>query len=408
MEEMEALEIIDAHEHLPPEADRLKEPVDVFTLFSHYLRRDFERAGMTTVDFESLLDRNVPLDERWKKAAPYWERVRFTSYARAALLAAEKFYGAADINEKTYADMSAKMQAMNRPGIYERVLRDACRIKTALTQCSRTDLGTPLLTPVMPLMHATEKWMDFARPAFDPEASINSLDDYLDAYKRYVVRVKSEGAVGMKIIARPYEAPNRREAEAVFARLKNGSLECAAPEAIFPYFGGSHALKDYITDEMIAFVGAQDLTVAVHTGYWGDFRQVDPTHMIPLLMRHPDVRFDIYHAGYPYVREALMMGKGFSNVWLNFCWTHIISQKFATDALDEAMDLVPVNKILAFGGDYRVPVEKVYGHLVMAREDVARVLGRRLEAGLLTDTQASRILRLWFHDNAVELYRLSV
>jgi hypothetical protein len=108
------------------------------------------------------------------------------------------------------------------------------------------------------------------------------------------------------------------------------------------------------------------------------------------------------------VREALMLGKGFPNVWLNLCWTHIISQRFAMAGLAEAIDLIPTNKLLAFGGDYTVPVEKAYGHLEMAREDVARVLAERIEEGQMTEAQALAIARLWFFDNAVELYRLKV
>jgi predicted TIM-barrel fold metal-dependent hydrolase len=150
------------------------------------------------------------------------------------------------------------------------------------------------------------------------------------------------------------------------------------------------------------------MVIAVHTGYWGDFRQLDPLHMIPLLQRHQNAKFDIYHLGYPWVREALMLGKGFPNVWLNFCWTHIISQRFAIAGLDEAIDLVPMNKILVFGGDYSTGVEKVYGHLVMAREDIAEVLARRIRKGHISESQAMELIRKWFWDNPKDLYSLDL
>ena len=102
-----------------------------------------------------------------------------------------------------------------------------------------------------------------------------------------------------------------------------------------------------------------------------------------------------------------MLGKGFPNVWLNFCWTHIISQRFAMDGLDEAIDLIPTNKLLAFGGDYGTPVEKVYGHLVMAREDIARVLAGRIKNKQMTETQAIGLARKWFWENPKALYRLA-
>ena len=110
--------------------------------------------------------------------------------------------------------------------------------------------------------------------------------------------------------------------------------------------------------------------------------------------------------GMPWVRETGVMGKNFPNVWLNLCWCHIISPVMTRAALDEWIDLVPVNKIFAFGGDYGKPVEKVYGHLVMAREDIAMVLGRRVEQGLMTEDQAVAVAHRWFYDNPKEAYGL--
>jgi hypothetical protein len=112
--------------------------------------------------------------------------------------------------------------------------------------------------------------------------------------------------------------------------------------------------------------------------------------------------------GMPQVRETAVIAKNWPNVWLNLCWTHIISQKQTCNALDEYLDIVPVNKILAFGGDYGKPVEKVYGHLVMAREDIANILGGRVAEGLMTEEQAVEIARLWFWENPKTLYRLRI
>ena len=394
---MAEMEIIDCHEHLGPEKNRVGSEVDVFTLFSHYTRGDLSVAGMSDADYQSLFNRKIPLDRRWEIFEPYWERIRWSSYARAALLAAEKFYGADDINKKTYGPISDKMREANTPGLYERVLRDSCKIRTALTQCGSTDVGTPLLTPLMPMVYETEAWDALKRPSFERDAEIRSLDDYLDAVRRYVARVKEEGAVGLKMVSNPYESPSREEALAAFGKLRDGK------ESRLP---SPNPLRDYIVDQTISIATESGMVVAVHTGYWGDFRTLDPLHMIPILQRHPKARFDVYHLGYPWVREALMLGKGFANVWLNLCWTHIISQRFAVAGLDEAIDLVPMNKILAFGGDYGTPVEKTYGHLVMAREDLAEVLGRRIRAKQMTESQALALARKWFWDNPLELYGL--
>jgi len=396
---MAELEIIDCHEHLAPEKKRVQTSVDVFTLFSHYTHGDLVVAGMSEENYKTLFDRSQPLEQRWKLFAPYWKEIRWGCYARSALLAAEKFYGVADINEKTYVELSERMQKANTPGIYERVLRDACNIRVALTQCFSTELDSPLLIPLMPLAEAMDTWEPLAHPVFEPEADIRSLDEYVDAVRRYVKRVKAEGAVGLKTISNPYGEPNRDEARRAFEKLRDGK------ESKLPYM---NPIRDYVIDQTISFATKEDLVIAVHTGYWGDFRDLDPLHYIPILLRHSKARFDIYHLGYPWMRETLMLGKGFANVWLNFCWTHIISQRFAVAGLDEAIDLVPMNKIIAFGGDYNLPVEKVYGHLVMAREDIAEVLARRIMKGQITESQALDLVKKWFWDNPKELYKLKL
>jgi len=397
--EMAKFEIIDCHEHLGPEKGRVEQPVDVFTLFSHYTRGDLLVAGMSQGDYDSLFDRGIQIEKRWATFKPYFEQIRWGSYARAALITAKKFYGVDDINDNTYKPLSEAMQTANTPGIYTRVLRDACGIRASLTQCGSTDLDCDVLVPVMPMLYGTGTWEQISNPPFEPDADVSTLDDYLDGYRRYVQRVKGEGAVGLKMMVNPFGPPSREDAEAAFEQLRSGTVDSLPP---------TNPLRDYIVDQAISIATELDMVVCVHTGYWGDFRELHPLHMIPILMRHPETRFDIYHVGYPFVRDALMLGKGFANVWLNFCWTHIISQRFAMDALDEAIDLIPMNKLLAFGGDYGTPVEKAYGHLVMAREDVARVLVKRIRRGQFSEAQAVGLAHKWFYENPVELYKLDV
>ncbi len=210
LKELGKLEIIDCHEHLGPEKNRVAAQVDVFTLFTHYTRHDLAVAGMSEADYQSLFNRDIPLGRRWAIFEPFWERIRWSSYARAALIAAKRFYGADDINASTAEAISEAIQKANTPGLYDRVLRDACGIRTCLTQCGSTDLGgTPLLTPVMPMVYELETWQALSRPPFEPNAAVRSLDDYLDAVRRYVASVKAEGAVGLKMVSNPYKEPKR-------------------------------------------------------------------------------------------------------------------------------------------------------------------------------------------------------
>jgi len=407
---VEKIPVIDSHEHLGPESGRVGAAADFFTLFSHwpYIGRDLQLSGMTRPAFDGLQDRRIPLAERWKIFEPFWRRIRHTSYSRAVLIAVRKFYSADDITEKTFARISEAVAAFNRPGLYDAVLRDACGIRACLNDTGTTDMRKDLFVPVFGLLRCDmESREGLLRPYFAPDAKIASLDDYLDAARSAVLRVKSEGAKGLKMAGLNYAGPDRKAAEKLWNSMMSASPERISAPNEYPGFMPSNPLRDLITHETVRFGAEQGLVMAVHTGYWGDFRNVSPANIIPLLQRFPEAKFDIFHLGYPYVREALMLGKGFPNVWLNFCWLHAVSQETGRRCLDEALDLIPVNKIIGFGGDYgSEAVEMVYGHLTLARENIAAILADRISRKRMTEKQALDTAEMWLYRNAKELYGL--
>lgn len=397
----EQFEIVDAHEHLPPEEVRTNQKVDVLTLFAHYTRTDIITSGMSPQNYDRMINPELPLDERWRMFSPYLEQIKYGSYARPAFIAAKEFYGFDDISDETYEGISAAMTEANKPGIYHRILREKCHIRTALTQANRTDYNLDLLVPLMPLdtYAAVRSWEEIERRAHDLGLKVNTLDDYIGVMEEGIVQWKSQGVVGLKMVSRIYGEPSRAEAMICFEQLRTGTKTTLTD---------LNPMRDFLMEKMLDIVASHDMVVAVHTGMWGDFRTLHPTHMIPVIQRHPNTRFDVYHAGMPWVREAGVIGKNFANVWLNLCWCHIISPRMTCSALDEWIDMVPVNKIIAFGGDYRTPVEKVYGHLTMARQDIARVLAGRVEEGLMSEDEAFSVAKKWFYDNPKELYRLDI
>ena len=87
------------------------------------------------------------------------------------------------------------------------------------------------------------------------------------------------------------------------------------------------------------------------------------------------------------------------------CWTYIISPHFAHEALTEMLEMVPQSKIIGFGGDYHV-VEKVYGHLVIARQVIAKALAGKVYDGSLTYDGAVAIAHNMLYHTPKELYKL--
>ncbi len=103
----------------------------------------------------------------------------------------------------------------------------------------------------------------------------------------------------------------------------------------------------------------------------------------------------------------MALAKNFPNVCLDLCWLYIISPTAATRMLHEAIETVPANKIFAFGGDFIIP-EGAYGHSVLARRVVSRVLTEKVEEGYLAEDEAVRLARRLLQENAAVFFRLKV
>jgi len=402
-DEIAELTIVDAHEHLPSEADYLSHGYCGPNLFAGgYVWHDLESAGMPG-EFKATLrdDGPRPVDEWWPQIRPYWPHVRHTSYARALRITARDLYGIDPIDDTTIHALAERVQADNTPGLYRRVLQDRCRIETSITCVDQVafpdDPGlVGLSTRLMGWLGETWDRARFEGLAAEAGVEIRSAEDAAAAACRLLKQDLDQGAVGLKIRVGDLDAPDRAAAEAAFRYAYERTGASA----------GATAFCDYLFDRALDVAAEADVPVAVHTGYWGDFRALDPKFLLGIALRRPDVRFDLFHLGMPMVRDAILIGKSLPNVTLNLTWCAVISQVQTVRALDEVLDMVPLNVVSAFGGDYRAAVQKAWGHLVLARQCVAATLANRIEAGLLDRAEAMRIAKMWFYDNPARIYGL--
>jgi hypothetical protein len=397
------LPIIDTHQHLAPET-----PVETdlcrLMLDDNYLLTDLTSAGLDPARREHLADPAAPLDERWWELLPFWQKARWTSYGQAVWLTLRDLYGAVSLDVSDALAVSARVtQDFRTPGLFERVLAKRCNIAGVLTQ----NPGTFQTPPRFWLVARPLDRADF-RPggAFEEDAArlgitVRSAADLAPAMDAILGGWLDAGAVGFKIAALAWNEPTESELQEAFARR-------AAPADA--HASANPLVRLYVS--RIARAAAQaGIPVAVHTGApwtnWLDFRVWEPTALIPLLSAFRDTRFDLYHAGIPYVTQIGVLAKAYPNVWLNLCWAHLISTELSLRALREWLDLVPWNKILGFGGDYgNRTVVNTYGHLLLARRNLVTALVGAMRDGRMVGADADRLLQAWLVDNPRELYRL--
>lgn len=394
------LTVIDAHEHLPAEADYLACRYSGANLFAGgYIWLDLASAGMPLAVQQTLRDPGPrPVEGWWPALKPFWELVKHGSYARALRITAHDLYEISQIDDTTIEQLAAAVQADNYPGLYARVLHERCRIEQVISYTDRPaypdDAGMCGITALLKTQFTgSASITDIASKA---AREVTSLEDLVYACQALLRQDLAAGAVGFKMLVWPYPPPNAELARREFVEAMRSHGQP----------GRFLALERYLIERCFDVAADADVPVAVHAGYWGDFRQLDPKLLFDYALSRPEVRFDLFHLGSPMLRDAALIGKVLSNVTLNLCWCPVISQVQTKRMLDEILDLVPLNKVIAFGGDYRVAVQKVYGHLVMAREVVAAALADRIDSGALTYREALDIATLWFYENPKRIYRL--
>jgi predicted TIM-barrel fold metal-dependent hydrolase len=423
-EEVDRISLLNTHEHLMSEQARLNQEIDLFYWFTHYSSSDLVSSGMSEKTLEEMRDPGRPLDERWVAFAPFWSNVRTTGYGRALLLAARDLFDVQDINEQTYQELSAKIQASNQQGWYHHVLRERANIELSVLNPLEEYDPTPLekidrslFAPVLPLGEYITpcNLLDLRTLGQKADVSIHSLDDLLRAMDTAFERAVAASVVGVKVAVAysrtlDFQKVAKADAERVFNQLHRypvpwGEVTQQPPVS----WVQAKPLHDYLMHQAIQRTIEYHLPIQVHTGLQegtGNYlANSNPLLLTNLLVEYQEARFDLFHAGYPYQGELAALVKNFANAYADLCWVHVISPWVARQTLHEWIETLPANKIFGFGGDY-IFVEGSYAHSRMARSNVAQVLAEKVESGYLGEREAVRLAHQILRDNAVEFFRL--
>ena len=406
--------IVDTHEHLPSEESMVKmkesASIDFTHLFQHYIIDDLISAGYTPHVQQLVNNRDLPVKDRWEILEPFWEATRNTGYARVEIVTARELYGIDEINSDNIEQLSLRINDSIRTGWYKRVLQDKARIELSILDGNRAD-------PDNERFYHVERFDNFiiASSLSDIEelgrkfnTEVSTLEDFENALKiafqegldAGMVAVKSALAYNRRIY---YKNTSQEKAKVIFQELYEGKdFSSMDFEQVKP-------LQDYMMHRVLDLALEHDLPVQIHTGLLAgnsnDIRNSQPTDLINLFQAYPDLKFCIFHSAYPYGGELSVLAKNFPNVYIDMCWSQIISPYYCERYLHEWLETVPASKIMAFGGDYN-HVESIYGHSVMAREVISKVLIEKVRFGYFTEGEAIDVADRLLRRNALEIFSL--
>ncbi len=414
-----SIRLIDTHEHIMSEMDALASPADFSCLFTNYQMEDLISSGVTSAKMYNTFKRkDATLDEKWEVIKNNWSYTRHTGYGRSVLIAARDLYGIDDLNEKTYTELSKRIKDVHKPGYYEYILK----VKAKTDACFIMEYNTTNPRDVekegncnFRRFFVYDKYVSFY--GFDKMNArmsnygkkINSLRDYealIDSVFTQDVKIGIQGAKFGVAYGRSlkFDDTPRETADAVFEKMKTD------PKRIFP-FEEAKPLQDYIFFKLLSLCDKNNLPVQIHTGLQtgtgNDINNSNPTGLVKAFFKFPGVRFCLLHSGYPYGEEMATIGKTFANVYVDMAWSALISPAVATQYLQEFIETVPLNKIMAYGGDSQT-VEGAYGASVLARESVSQALINEVKTGYLTEDEAIDIAKKILRDNALSIYNLKL
>jgi len=415
---VEKTPLVDTHEHIWEEANRLKSKngpspfpaPDAGILFTHYTDSDLQVSGMPPESCAKVRAYDVAPCDKWKLIAPHYERCRHTGYQQVVRESVRMLFGENDVREDNFEAISRKLSDAMKPGYYRHVLRDVANIEycqvnnletavfmeTAEPDLLAQDISTVALgsglhiEPVLKLAKrdaATLKdWhevIDWCFATFGPRA----------------IATKNQSAYGRRL---DYEQVSETDAAPLFERYRKNEESLSSAEL--------KALQDHLFHYCVEKAVEYDLPVKLHTGYYAGHggmplervRQ-NASDLCPILHAHPKAKFVLMHIDYPYQDELIALAKHYANAYADMCWAWIINPTASVRFVKEFLMAAPVCKLLAFGGDY-CPVELVPGHACVARKGLAQAVAELAESDWLEDNDVPGLVDRIMRGNAHEIF----
>ncbi len=366
-----------------------------------------------------------------ERIAGLWPKIRVTGYGRAVTLVCQELFGldyAPENFDAITEALQASLAGKSASEVYDYYVHERAQNKWTLQDGHfRLDNASALKEAVYPSSYRFAFRMDELFDIVDAapiealegftDRSIHTLDQFVGAMNAAIDRFHTTGKLAAIKNGMAYRRdlvvgdPTRHQAELAFNRIRsrkvfwdgiqqnNGAVDAAA----------GRPLGDYMFHRLIQRACDQDLPVQIHTGYlagnWGSLAGTKASNLIPIFDKYRTVRFDIFHASWPWTSELGTIAKNYPNVWADMCWAWAMNPAESERTLSEWLDGVPFNKIFAYGADTGLPWNNV-GYSLQAKIGIARVLEAKIVAGYVSERTAEEVAECIMLRNGEEFFGL--
>jgi hypothetical protein len=233
-----------------------------------------------------------------------------------------------------------------------------------------------------------------------------SFDDLVQGVEHEARTAAAEGSVAYKTIIAyrsglDVGSPTPAEAAEAYERWR---------AADFPDRdrGPNKPVRDFLLHRFLDVARELDRPVHIHCGAGDpdiDLAHAGPVNLWPLLVAHQDQAVVLIHTGYPWIAQAAYMASVLPNVFLELSELVPWGWSMVEGALETILGTAPAGKVL-HGSDEAGEPEMFWLAARLTRRSLQRVLGRFVEGGDLTPSEAEGFGRMVLGENTRRVHGL--
>jgi len=392
---IEEIAVVNCHDHIHPREKIAGEEDPLF----HLLR---ETVLSSASDMQSA--------EGWKGLRAKLETVRSTSAFRALSWSFATLYDFEGtlLDETGYNRLREKMrEAYSREDWYHHALRQKGNIDVVVWSMEGADLPEQvdfeIFLPVPDLEDFIYAYKSDCKARLEERYSVSLevFSDFLELLDEAIAQFNSEGVPAVRL---SYARYRHLRVQGVRPHVASQIFQKQESD-ISPY--EANLFQDFVINFVADRCALADLPVQIDTGmYTGGqvVEQSDPSQLAILAGLHPKTRFVFLHAGFPFARNLAVMSKTFPNIFMDGSSLSTHSFQAVKEIIGEWIELVPVSKIMLWGGN-STRVEASLGSLMLMKEALAQVLAERVEDGLFSEELALDLATKLLRDTPRQFYR---
>lgn len=386
----------------------IMEQTPLFSTHEHHRESEFHTGLNLDRLFKSSYVNwcSVPRDSLREERKRWLDTIRTNSYFVWLEKSIRAIYGCDEIDEDNWDAVSeAISKAHQDRDFHWRILKEKANY-IRFMEDSYWEPGSHLGNPEFVVStYRMDNWLtgyhpesvdhDNTNPRHFTDTDMSSLEAYeaalaeeMDKRKSHIVAIKCAAAYERTL---RFDKVSRSTAEKIFG--KHPSVITEEEKALF---------SNYMFHHFVEVARERDLPIQFHTGL-AKLEGSNPMLLEPVIADNPDVKFVLFHGGFPWIYEIASLAHNYKNVYIDMNWLPLISTKAAETALHTYLEILPNNHHIAWGGDTWTS-EEAYGASLAFKHVLTNVMTEKAASSFYRLKDVERMVEKIMYQNAEELY----